>query len=345
MQKFASDVVEIAGAITGRDAREVTRKVKDGSILRAIGLGRYIKQCASACKRIMDMVIELFRCAAGKLSSLWRALSHAKDVMVSSLADVIDARSLCAEASVEAGRLRDSTASLCNVESLIGKLRQRKDGDGGGKGADALDDAIGTAREVEAKMEGAATKMMNSARMVGEAFGGLPAIITDGIEDVPDDDGDAAAKTRGGNVDADVLDLKMATKSIENADMFEVARAIRGEVSNIPGKVDACRDMVDGCADFADRARSAIDSFLHGKWTLEAAIMHLREMCRLVSFSDLLEELAGQVRKLIKAISSFLRAISAKIQSIADNPLDNMVDGAGDLVSDGLSSMMGKMFS
>jgi hypothetical protein len=68
-------------------------------------------------------------------------------------------------------------------------------------------------------------------------------------------------------------------------------------------------------------------------------------MCRLVSFSDLLEELAGQVRKLIKAISTFLRAISAKIQSIVDNPLDNMVDAAGDLVSDGLSSMMGKMFS
>ena len=345
MQKFASDVVEIAGAITGRDAREVIRKVKDGSILRAIGLGRYIKQFASACKRIMDMVIELFRCAADKLSTLWRALSHAKDVMVSSLANVIDARSLCAEASEEAGRLRDSTASLFNVEDLIGKLRQRMDGDGGDRGTNALDDAIGTAREVEAKMEGAATKMMNSARMVGEAFGGLPAIITDGIEDVPDDDGDAPAKTRGGNVDADVLDLKTATESIENADMLEVARAIRAEVSNIPGKVDACREMVDGCSDFADRARSAIDSFLHGEWTLETAIKHIREMCRLVSFSDLLEELAGQVRKLIKAISTFLRAISAKIQSIVDNPLDNMVDAAGDLVSDGLSSMLGKMFS
>ena len=172
------------------------------------------------------------------ISSLWRALSHAKDVMVSSLTNVIDARSLCAEASEEAGRLRDTTASLCNVEGLIGKLRKNRTNKD--MGADELDDAIGTARKVEATMERAASKMMNSARMVGEAFNGLPAIITEGIKDAPGDDEEAVPKTRGGNIDADVLDLETATESIEKSDLLQVAMTISREVSNVPDKVDAC---------------------------------------------------------------------------------------------------------
>jgi hypothetical protein len=342
IRTFAKDVVEIANAVSNADLSDVIEEVKDGSILKAIGLGSYIKKLALVCKRIMDMVIELFHGAAGKLSSLWRALPHAKDVMVRSLTNVIDARSLCTEASKEARRLSDTTALLCDVKGLIGKLRKK--GDSKDRGADALDDAIVTARRVEATMEAVATKMINLARMVGYAFDGLPAIITDGIKDVPVDDHEPVVKTRGGNVNANILDLEKATKTIKNSDILWAAMTIKGELSNILDKMDACREMVDGCAELADRAKSAIDSFLHGKWTLETAIMHIQEMCCLVSLSDLLEKLADQVKKLIKTISTFLKVLSAKVQSIVDNPLNSVMDAAGDLVSDELSGMMGKMF-
>ena len=61
-----------------------------------------------------------------------------------------------------------------------------------------------------------------------------------------------------------------------------------------------------------------------------------------------METLSDQIHKLIKAITTLLRVISDKIQSVAEqlqtNGLDSVVDAAGDLVSDGISSMMGKVF-
>ena len=64
-------------------------------------------------------------------------------------------------------------------------------------------------------------------------------------------------------------------------------------------------------------------------------------MCRLVSFSKLMEKLADQVHKLIKAITTLLQAMSAKIQAVVGQLpggelVDSVVDAAGDLVSDGL---------
>jgi hypothetical protein len=347
IKKFASDVVEISTAITNKDAGDVIKKIKDGSILRAIGLGKYIKQFASACKRIMDMIIALFHGAAEKLGALWKALSHAKDVMVKSLTDVVDARALCTEASEEAGQLKETTASFVDVKGLVGKFKKkdanRQDrgvGDTRSGGGNPLDAALETARKLEKKMEGAAMKMLNAAKSVGDAFTSLPSIITDGIKDATDDDDDvaneSAAKARsGGNVDSDVNDLEAATASVENANIAEILTSVKDEVTNIPGKVDTCREMVDGCGEFADLAKSAVNSFLHGKWTLETAINYINKMCKLVSFSDMMEALAAQVQKLIKAIATFLKVISAKIQEIVDNPLAGLGDMVDDLNIDG----------
>ena len=347
IKKFASDVVEISTAITNKDAGDVIKKIKDGSILRAIGLGKYIKQFASACKRIMDMIIALFHNAAEKLGSLWKALSHAKDVMVKSLTDVVDARALCTEASEEAGQLKETTASFVDVKGLVGKFKKkdanRQDrgvGDTRSGGGNPLDAALETARKLEKKMEGAAMKMLNAAKSVGDAFTSLPSIITDGIKDATDDDDDvaneSAAKARsGGDVDSDVNDLEAATASVENANIAEILTSVKDEVTNIPGKVDTCREMVDGCGEFADLAKSAVNSFLHGKWTLETAINYINKMCKLVSFSDMMEALAAQVQKLIKAIATFLKVISAKIQEIVDNPLAGLGDMVDDLNIDG----------
>jgi hypothetical protein len=110
---------------------------------------------------------------------------------------------------------------------------------------------------------------------------------------------------------------------------------VKDEVTNIPDKVDTCREMVDGCGEFADLAKSAVNSFLHGKWTLDSAINYINKMCKLVSFSDLMEALAAQVQKLIKAIATFLKVISAKIQEIVDNPLAGLGGMVDDLNIDG----------
>mmetsp|Transcript_12497 Transcript_12497/g.27126 ORF Transcript_12497/g.27126 Transcript_12497/m.27126 type:complete len:546 (+) Transcript_12497:173-1810(+) len=341
IQKFATDVSSITEAISNMDASAVLSKVKDGSILKAIGLSKYIKQFAEGCKRVMDKIVELFHGAAGKLSTLWRALSHAKDVMVNSLTEVVNSRSLCGEASEKAEKLKQMTTSLGNIEAL--KLIKSLSGDRDR----SMNDAMGTAREVDVGMEDAALKMKSAAKMVGDEYLGLPSIITDGITDDTDAEVANSFGAKIKDINSDIQDLEMASKAIEDSDIFHAAKTMHKEMSSIPEKVDTCQELVQSCTDFADRSKSSIDSFL-GKWSLDDAVSHIKEMCRLVSFSKLMEQLADQIHKLIKAIMTLLRVMSAKIQAVADqlksSGLDSVVDAAGDLVSDGLNSMMGKVF-
>jgi len=340
IRKFATDITSITEAISNMDASAVISKVKDGSILKVIGLSKYIKQFAEGCKRVMDKIIELFHGAAGKLSTLWGALSHAKDVMVTSLTEVVNARSLCGEAGEKADTLNQMMTSLGNIEALK-LIKSSRSTDR------SMGDAMGTAREVDVGMEKATSKMKGAAKMVGDEYHGLPSIITDGITDDTDDEVSNSIGAKIRDIDNDIQELETASKSIEESNTLHAAKSIHREMSNIPRKVDTCKDMIDSCTEFADRSKSSIDSFL-GKWSLETAVSHIKEMCRLVSFSKLMEQLADQIHRLIKAITTLLRVMSAKIQKVADqvqsSGLDSVVDAAGGYVCGGLNSMMGKVF-
>jgi len=347
MKTFASDVLKITEAISNMDASAVLSKIKDGSILKAIGLGRYIKQFAEGCKRVMDRILELFRTAAGKLGLLWRSLSRAKDVMVEGLSEVANARSLCGEAHEKAEGLKRTTRSLGNVEAL--KLMMSLGGGMDGSSDRSMHDAMGTAREVDVGMEEAALRMESAARMVGDEYRGLPSIVTDGITDDTDDEVIESYGDKIRDVDGDIRELEMASRAIEHSkNTIHAAKAIHGEMSNIPDRVDTCQEMVQSCAVFADECRSSIDSFLLGKWSLETAVSHVKEMCRMVSLSKLMVRLADRIHRLMKAITTLLRVMSNKVKMLSNHlqsgGLDSVVDVAGDIVSDGLNSMMGKLF-
>ena len=175
-----------------------------------------------------------------------------------------------------------------------------------------MNDAESTARGVDVSMEDAALKMKNAAKMVGDEYLSLPSIITDGITDDTDDEITDAFGEKIRDVDGDVQDLEMAMRDIEEANIIDVAKSIRREVSNIPDKLDTCKVMIKSCSNFADKSRSFIDSFL-GKWSLEDAVSKIKEICRLVSISKLTKKLADQIDKLIKAITTFIHLISDKI--------------------------------
>ena len=261
--------------------------------------------------------------------------------MVNSLTEVVNARSLCGDASEKADALKRMTKSMGNIEAL--KLIKSLSGDRDR----SMNDAMGTAREINSGMEEAALKMKNAAKMVGDEYHGLPQIIIDGITNDTDGEVMESFGSKIRDIDSDIEELEMATRAIENSDMISATKTMHREMSNIPDKVDICQEMVQSCTEFADRSKSTIDSFL-GKWSLETAVSHIKEMCRLVSLSKLMEQLADHIHKLIKAISTLLRAISTKVKSIANqlqsSGLDSVVNAAEDLVSDGLNSMMGKMF-
>ena len=267
------------------DASTILDKIKDGSILKAIGLSKFMKQLAEGCKRLMEKVIELFHKAASKLSTLWRALSKAKDAMLSSLNEVVKSKSLCNDANEKMDKLKDMTTSLCNIEAikLIKSLNGTKDR--------AVGDTMGAAREVDDGMEEATTKMKSAASTVGDAYHNLPSIITDGIVADTDDEIVNSLGVQIKDIDSDIQDLERATTAIEESDMLHAAKAIHSEIKELPAKVDVCQEMVRSCTEFADRSKSSIDSFL-GKWSLETAISHIKEMSSLVSLSKLMETLA-----------------------------------------------------
>jgi len=343
IKKYAEDILSITEAVSDRDASTVVSKVKDGSIVRsilkAIGLSKYIKQFAEGCKRLMDKIVELFKGTAGKLSTLWGALSHAKDVMVRSLTEVGNARSLCDEAGRNAEKLKSMTTSLRNIEAL--KL-VNKSHNNGSTAHRSMDDAAGTARDIDDEISDAVLKMKRAAKMVGDEYRSLPSIITDGITD----DGEVydtsvvgiGAKIR--DIGNDIRELETASKSIEESNVIHAAMSIHREMSNVPRHVDTCQDMIESCTAFADQSKSSIDSFL-GKWTLETAVTNVKEMCRLVSFAKLMEDLADQIHRLIRAITTLLRVMSAKIGTVADQVQSS---GLNSVVSSGLNSIAGKVF-
>ena len=342
IKKFACDISSIATAVSNMDASTVLEKVKDGSILKAIGLSKFIKQLAEGCKHLMDKVIELFHGAAGKLSTLWRALSNAKDVMVQSLTEVVNAKSLCGEANEKAEMLKQMTISLGSVEAinLVKSLGGRRDR--------SISDAADISRGIDDGIEAACSQLKSASKSVGDEYANLPSIITEGISDTEEDDEINSFSAQIRDVGGDIKQLEEATKAIEDSDILHAATTIHKEVKTIPDKVDTCQEMIQSCTDFTVRSKSSIDSFL-GKWSLETAISHIKEMSRLVSLSKLMEKLVEQIHKLMKAITTLLQVISTKIQTMMqnnglDSVVDSVTDAAADLVTDGLNSVMGKVF-
>ena len=342
IKKFASDVDVIASAVSNMDASTVLEKVKDGSILKAIGLSKVIEQLAEGCKRLMDKVIQLFHMAAGKLSTLWRALSNAKDVMVKSLTEVVNAKSLCGEANEKAEKLKQMTISLGSVEAinLVKSL--------GGRRGRSISDAADISRGIDDGIEAACSQLKSASKSVGDEYANLPSIITEGISDTEEDDEINSFSAQIRDVSGDIKQLEEATKAIEDADILHAATTIHKEVKTIPDKVDTCREMIQSCTDFTERSKSSIDTFL-GKWSLKTAISHIKEMSRLVSLSKLMETLVERIHKLMKAITTLLQVISTKIQTMMQNSgldsvVDSVTDAAADLVSDGISNVMGKVF-
>ena len=363
LKKFASNLASLTEAFMNLDASAVIHKRKD--IYTAIGLGSIMKKFAESCQSLMEKIVHLFQSAAGKLSTLWEALSHAKDVMVDSLREVVDSRSFCEEATKKVGRLRELTGGLekksrgvqtLNVETLSVLKNMYK----GNEFSDTMD----TARGVDDEVGKAVSRMKSAAKRVKDEYHNLPPMITDGIIDSVEDEGNDSDTSKLREIETNIQDLEDATKTVENAKILQATKEIHEELSKIPSKIDICEEMIGSCTDFTDKSKSSIDSFL-GKWTLESATDHIQQMRKLASISKIMEQFAIQIQKLLRALIGLLQAMVARVRAVVDqaqnligfgssgggnagkvldSAVDNALDKAEDLVSDGLNSMMGKMF-
>ena len=88
---------------------------------------------------------------------------------------------------------------------------------------------------------------------------------------------------------------------------------------------------------------SAIDSFM-GQWTLETAVSQIKKMCKLVSLSELMEQVACQIQQLLRAMMKFLSAIAERVKAVIEKvksmtDIGNVVDSATDFVADGIGNV------
>jgi hypothetical protein len=346
IRKFATSITTITQAILALDVSAVISKMKD--ILKAIGLCRYVKQFAEGCRGLMDKIIILFEGAADKLSLLWKALSSAKDKMAESLSDVIDAQSFCEKAGEKMKRLRRSTDGIerqFNPDSALTLLKSFNH--------NRFGDSIEVAREIDNEVGGAKSKMEHSANVIYQEYKSLPPMITDGISDTLDDDEDVEmAKTRIASMESELDDMEKSIDTIKSADSLKAGKLLYDEVSNLPPKIDACQDMIDVCRDCASKGKFSIDAFL-GKWSLETAVTQVQQMCRLVSTSRLLTEVAVHIQRILLVMSRLLEELSKRVKSVAgqaqqflsesgvESRVESLLDSAGDAVADKLGMMMG----
>ena len=346
IQKFASALTSITEAFLSLDIGAVISKIKD--ILRAIGLTSMIKKFAQGCKAMMDKVVDLFQAAAGKLSLLWKSLVAAKDKMIESLTDVVGARSLCAEADEKMSNLKELTqylgSKLWDVRELSPdsyKVLRSLDTDS------SFDNATETTRGIDDSVEAAIQQMKQAAQRVQDEYDELPGMITDGITDATDDDDDdndikVTARGNAEGLQVDIQDLEASARTIEESNIIDATRAMHTEMTRMDEKVDKCKEMLSVCSDFTEKSKAAIDSFM-GQWTLESAVSQIRKMCKLVSLSEIMEQVASQIQQLLRAMGKLLTAITMRLKAAIENAKDmmnigNAVDAATDFVTDGISN-------
>mmetsp|Transcript_4900 Transcript_4900/g.9710 ORF Transcript_4900/g.9710 Transcript_4900/m.9710 type:complete len:425 (+) Transcript_4900:1-1275(+) len=354
IKQFASNLSSITEAFINLDASAIISKRKD--IYTAIGLCSIMKSFAESCLSLMRKVVELFEGATGKLSQLWKALAHAKDVMMESLREVVDAKVFCDEARGKVERLRELTNGLetrsRDVEKLDKEtftfLKNLYTGE-------ELNETVLTARGLADKVANALHDMKSSANKVKEEYDSLPTVVTKGIvfDSEEHANEDEAAKLEENQ--SNIQDLEKATSAVENANVMDAIKEINGQLSKLSSKIDVCEEMIISCSQYTIRSQSAIDLFL-GKWTLESAASNVQQMCKLANLSNVMEKFATGIQSFIRAMIGLLKAMMARVEAAVDKAQslfdfgnsggdhdENVMETAVDNALDAANSMIGKM--
>ena len=335
IQKFATDVRAIMIAIENADARTILGKIKDGTILRAIGLAKHVKDLASACKRMMDKVVKLFKSATEKLTVLWRALSHAKGVIFESLKEFLDAQSLCGEANAKLMQLKRIMSRIGGLEAVKKQLSGDSDS------TRSIDDSLDIARGVDSKLEKISSKMTGISTRVENEYKLLPSIIVDGVGAEMNDDMAGSLASLTDQIESDIASLDAATASLEKSHIISAVATTHQEITVLPKKMETCEQAMNSCNEVMDRSKAAAELFL-GRWTLETSVSNINEMKKLVSLSELMRQVTDQLRVLLKKIVLLLRTIVCKGKDMAGQiGGDGLASAAADLVSGGIMKVFG----
>jgi hypothetical protein len=349
---FSKDVEEICDDLKDLNVVSLASKIKD--ILRCIRLSEVMRAFAEGTKKIIQVIIDLFKAASDRISTLWAALAFAKECMVDCVEDVLQAKTLCLEARDKSRLLLENSESILEQAKAVGTVNAETYGAVRdlSQGSE-ITDAIELARGMEDLIVECTSKVSSMVDRVSEGFQNLPDIITDGFDMIEEGKDDSDPQPVG--VDEDIAELETSREAIENADIFTACKSGVAGFSSVSKKTDICSDMLTNVEGFADNCNNTIESFM-GVWDLESAMGKIKEMCRLVNMGELIKQFASQIKQLLLAIIALMKSAKDKFSSLDTHDLglhsvtglaENLSKAAGDkisnLVGDKVNDAMNKV--
>lgn len=336
IKDFATSIVEVSQAIQDFELTKMIGKMRSlaRDIWRCLRLGDLIKAFAERVGKLVKWIINLFKMANEKLSMIWGALAHAKDVMADVVHYVMEAMGLCDEAKQKSDQLIETSKEIKghmrNMDnfnsSTIASLKDLADGS-------EIRLMIDLATSMDDIVLEAVKKVIAMVKKVTEAFTNLPDVITEGISDMmeagkADNDPDPV------DVEQDVRDLESQKTDIENAGALQTIQASRTGFGNAEDKISKTREMIQQSRGFAASCNDNIEDFM-GSWDIQKAMGKLIEMCRLVKLGEMLQQFAEQIRRLVKAVVAVLQSLRNKFKNmdLVPDQLEDVVEEAVDAAS------------
>jgi gas vesicle protein len=329
IRKFAEAFMTIADAFLNIDVGEILNKAKD--VLRCIRLSSLMKQLAEEAGHLIQLIINVFQGASGKLSNLWAALSQAKDTMLASAAPGREVKKLCEAATDRGFLLEDKTRGFSTQTRGMG------DGSAGlaalksmaTMGKD-IREAIDLAHNLDGLVDKCSEKVGTMVSQVKSAYDDLPEIVTDGIPDMVEA-GASEDDPAPPDVEGDVEELESARYAIDNADIMSAVRESVQGFSGVSDKVAISNDMLQTFKTFSESITSTIDAFL-GAWNLETAKDKIIEICRLITLGELMKQFAVQIKRLLQAIILLLKSIVGRVKKLhVPDSITDTVNAISDL--------------
>jgi hypothetical protein len=309
VRTFASSVSDIAAALETMNPVEVASKSRD--ILRCLRLSEGMQLIAEAAGKLIQCLVPLFKATADRISDLWSALAMARDVLVECVTQVQSARKICVDAQTNSRNLVDKSTAI------QGQLQDVKDMDAQSltairsltKPQGDMHQAIQLASTMDNLILNFASQMTTMVDRVQAAFAKLPTILTDNLAPKESAEND---EEKPPNVETDIGELDQARTSLEQADILTAVPAgVRG-FQGVSTKAGTCNDLLDRVLNFCQACTSTMESFLSSTWDLDAAQRKITELLRLVNLGKVMQTFAQQIKRLVVAILTLLKAVAKK---------------------------------
>jgi hypothetical protein len=309
VRTFATSVSDIAVALETMNPVEVASKSRD--ILRCLRLSEDMQLIAEAAGKLIQCLVPLFKATADRISDLWSALAMARDVLVECVTQVQSARKTCVDAQTNSRNLVDKSATIQS------QLQDVKDMDAQSltairsltKPQGDMHQAIELASTMDNLILDFASQMTAMVDRVQAAFAKLPAILTDNLAPKETAENDEEKPL---DVETDIGELDQARTSLEQADILTAVPAgVRG-FQGVSTKAGTCTELLDRVLNFCQACTSTMESFLSSTWDLDAAQRKITELLRLVNLGKVMQTFAQQIKRLVVAILTLLKAVAKK---------------------------------